>query len=300
MAVRPSLSRDLRWRLEVVAFDVARAIARLFPTEAVSAAGGFIARKIGPHTSLARIAARNIELAFPEWTADERAALLEAQWDGLGRYFFEFPLTDRLTPAKGRVEVIGRERLVEIARSGKPAVLISGHFANFEVMAAAIVDAGVPCRVTYRAANNPYFDRRVVEARARYGVTLFAPKGGLGSRELLETLKGGQSVSFLNDQKFNGGVAAPFFGRTVHTAGAFARIALRFGAVLQPMWVERLPGARFRVTIDEPITLTRTGDRDKDLEAGVAAINAYVEDRVRRRPADWFWVHKRWPDADYA
>ncbi len=283
-----------------MAFDVARAIARLFPTEAVSAAGGFIARKIGPHTSLARIAARNIELAFPEWTADERAALLEAQWDGLGRYFFEFPLTDRLTPAKGRVEVIGRERLVEIARSGKPAVLISGHFANFEVMAAAIVDAGVPCRVTYRAANNPYFDRRVVEARARYGVTLFAPKGGLGSRELLETLKGGQSVSFLNDQKFNGGVAAPFFGRTVHTAGAFARIALRFGAVLQPMWVERLPGARFRVTIDEPITLTRTGDRDKDLEAGVAAINAYVEDRVRRRPADWFWVHKRWPDADYA
>ena len=255
---------------------------------------------MGRYTRSARIAARNIELAFPDWTAEERAALLDAQWDSLGRTFFEFPFTDRLTPAKGRVEVVGRERLVAIAGADKPAILVSGHFANWEVMAAAIVDAGVPCRVTYRAANNPYFDRRIVEARARYGVTLFAPKGGIGSRDLLKTLKSGQSVSFLNDQKFNGGVAAPFFGRTVHTAGAFTRVALRFGAVLQPMWVERLPGARFRVTVDEPITLVKTGDREADVRAGVAAINAYVEERIRRRPAAWFWVHKRWPDADYA
>ena len=167
-------------------------------------------------------------------------------------------------------------------------------------MAAAIVDAGVPCRVTYRAANNPYIDRRIIETRARYGVTLFAPKGGIGSRELLETLKEGQSVSFLNDQKFNSGVAAPFFGRVVHTAGAPTRVALRFGAMLQPMWVERLPKARFRVIVDEPIPLTNTGERDADVYAGVAAINAYVEERIRRRPADWFWVHKRWPDEDYA
>jgi len=85
----------------------------------------------------------------------------------------------------------------------------------------------------------------------------------------------------------------------VHTAGAFARMSLKFGAVLQPMRVERLPGVRFRVIVDEPIILTETGDREKDLEAGVAAINAYVEACIRRRPADWFWVHKRWPDADY-
>lgn len=295
----PPFARDFAWRLEALAFDLARAFVRLFPIEAVSTAGGWLFRRLGPRTRSARIAARNIELAFPEWTSEQRAELLDAQFEALGRTFFEFPLTDRLTPALGRVEVVGRERLTAIAESGEPAVLVSGHFANWEVMAAAIVDAGVPCRVTYRAANNPYFDKRIVGTRARYGVSLFAPKGGLGSRELLETLKDGQSVSFLNDQKFNGGVAAPFFGRTVHTAGAFVRAAQKFGAVLQPMWVERLPGARFRVIVDEPIPLASTGDRKQDMQAGVAAINAYVEERVRRRPADWFWVHKRWPDADY-
>lgn len=293
------VSRDLIWRIEALAFDLARAIARLFPIEAVSAAGGWLFRQVGDLTGAGKIARRNIELAFPAMPAAEREALMAAQWDNLGRTFFEFPLTDRLTPARGRVEVVNRERLSAIAASGRPAVLISGHFANWEVMAAVIADAGVPCRVTYRAANNPYVDRRIRETRARYGVKLFAPKGGAGSRELLDTLKAGQSVAFLNDQKFNSGIAAPFFGRIVHTAGAPTRVAVRFGAVLQPMRVQRLPNARFRVVIDEPIPLQNTGDREADVEAGVRAINAYVEACVRDRPAEWFWVHKRWPQADY-
>jgi KDO2-lipid IV(A) lauroyltransferase len=296
---KPSLARDLTWRLEVLGYDVMRAIVRLFPIEAVSALGGWLFRWLGPLTPSARIAERNIDLAFPDLDSAARAALLREQWDNLGRLFFEFPLVDRLTPASGRVEVVGRERLVAIARSGKPAILISGHFANWEVMAATIVDAGVPARVTYRAANNPYFDKRIIQARARYGVQMFAPKGGMGSRDLIETLQKGESVTYLNDQKFNNGIAAPFFGRTVHTAGASTRMALRFGAVMQPMFVERLPGARFRVVVADPIVLENTGDRNKDVDAGVRQINAFVEACVRRRPAEWFWVHKRWPREEY-
>ena len=293
------LARELAWRLQALGYDATSALARLFPVEWVSALGGWMFRWLGPLTPSARIAERNIELAFPDLSPDDQARLLREQWDNLGRTFFEFPLTDQLTPAKGRVEVVGRERLVAIAKSGQPAILISGHFANWEVMAAAIVDAGVPARVTYRAANNPYIDQRIIDARARYGVRMFAPKGGLGSRELLETLQKGDSVTFLNDQKFNQGVASPFFGRIVHTAGASTRIALRFGAVMQPMSVQRLPGARFRVVIAEPFVLEKTGDRERDVEAGVRQINAFVESRVRERPAEWFWVHKRWPRTEY-
>ena len=292
-------TQDLAWRAEAFAFDLVCALVRALPIAWVSAAGGWLFRKLGPLSGSAKTAGRNIDLAFPDLTPEARAKLLDDQWDNLGRTFFEFPLTDRLTPAGGRVEVVGRERLEAMAKSGKATVLISGHFANWEVMTAAIVDAGVPCRMTYRAANNPYVDRRIIETRARFGVRLFAPKGGLGSRDLLATLEKGESVAFMNDQKFNAGVAAPFFGRTVHTAGAPTRLALRFGAILQPMSVERLPGARFRVTVDDPIVLEKTGDRERDIEAGVRQINAFIEASVRRRPAEWFWVHKRWPQEDY-
>ncbi len=296
---RPSFTRDLAWRLEALGYDIGTALFRLFPTDWVSAAGGGLFRLIGDFTRAGRIARRNIEIAFPDWTEEARAALLRAQWDCLGRTFFEFPLSDRLTIASGRVELVGGERLTEIARSGKPVIFVSGHFSNWEVMPSVIVEMGVPCRMTYRAANNPYIDQRIRETRARYGVTLFAPKGGAGSRDLLETLKGGESVALMNDQKFNEGVAAPFFGRTVLTAGGPSRLALKFGAPLQPMWMHRLPGGRFRVYVDPPIELVRTGDREADIAAGVRRINAYVEAKIRERPEEWFWVHKRWPNEDY-
>src|SRR5690606_38104586 len=128
---------------------------------------------------------------------------------------------------------------------------------------------------------------------------LFAPKGGEGARELLEALQRGESVALMNDQKFNGGIAAPLFGLAAYTAPGPSRLALRFGAVLQPMSVQRKRKARFRVVVHEPIRLENTGARQADLEAGVRKVNAFVEDRIRERPAEWFWVHKRWPNEVY-
>jgi KDO2-lipid IV(A) lauroyltransferase len=112
-------------------------------------------------------------------------------------------------------------------------------------------------------------------------------------------MKRGESVAILNDQKFNGGVEAPFFGRPVRTAPAATRLALKFDAPLIPMSVQRTRGARFRVIVHEPIVVPRTGDKSADIAAGVAAVNAFMEARVRERPGEWFWVHKRWPAEAY-
>lgn len=299
MSTRPAWRQNLIWRAEALGFDLASAALRLLPVDWVSGLGAALFKALGPLTGSHRIAERNIRLAFPELDARGRAALLKAQWDNLGRTFFEFPLSDRLTPESGRVDVVGAERLAAIAASGRPAVFVSGHLANWEVMASVIVNAGLPCQITYRAANNPYVDRRIKQGRARYGVRLFAPKGGEGARELLEAMDRGESVALMNDQKFNGGPAVPFFGIPANTASGPTRLALRCGVDLQPMSVQRLGGARFRVVVHEPIPVVDTGDRAADLEAGVAKVNAFVEARVRERPAEWFWVHKRWPKSAY-
>ena len=103
----------------------------------------------------------------------------------------------------------------------------------------------------------------------------------------------------MNDQKFNGGVAAPLFGVMAHTAPGPASFALRFGIPIQPMSVQRLDKARFRVIVHDPIRLENTGDRNADIETGVRRINSFIEERVRERPTEWFWVHKRWPNETY-
>ncbi len=281
-------------------FDVFTFLVRLLPTDVASDLGAWLFRWLGPLTRTHRLARQNLFLAFPDKDDAWRAHILAAQWEGQGRTAFEFPLMDRILPSTGRVELVNGERLDEIARGGRPVVFVSGHFSNWEVMPAAIVDRGVVCQMTYRAANNPYVDRRIRDSRARYGVQLFAPKGGDGARELLEGMKKGESVALMNDQKFNrGGVAAPFFGRPVMAAPGPSRLALRFGTVLQPMSVQRTQRANFRAVVHDPITVPDTGDKTADIAAGVAAVTRFVEERVRERPEEWFWVHRRWPKEAY-
>jgi KDO2-lipid IV(A) lauroyltransferase len=296
---RVSLGQDLAWRLEAIGFDIFTFLFRLLPTDAASWAGGALLKLLGPLSGSDKTASRNLRIAFPEKDEAWRRRILKAQWENVGRAFAEFSLMDRIRPSTGRVELVNGERLHEIARTMTPVVFVSGHFSNWEVMPAAIVDSGVVCQMTYRAANNPYVDERIKKSRFRYGVRLFAPKGGDGARELLEAMGRGESVALMNDQKFNGGVAAPFFGKPAHTAPGPTRLALRFGTVLQPMSVQRIKGAHFRAIVHDPIVLERTGDRTADIEAGVRQVNAFVEARVRERPEEWFWVHKRWANEAY-
>ncbi len=293
------IRQDLVWRLEAVAYQALVGFLRLLGVQRASALGGWLLRTLGPWTSTHRTVMRNLRIAFPDMPAAEHDKLAVDQWEGTGRTFAEVAVMDQLTPEGGRVEVVGMERLHALRDSGKPAVLISGHLANFEVMAAVIMASGLPCQVTYRAANNPYVDALIRQNRERYGVRLFAPKGD-GTRDLMAGMKRGDSIALLVDQKYNQGPEVQFFGQPVNASPGAARMALKFDTVMQPLSVVRLPKARFRVTAHEPITLSHSEDKAADVLAGIQAANSFVEDRVRERPVDWFWVHKRWPDSVYA
>jgi KDO2-lipid IV(A) lauroyltransferase len=286
--------------LEAALFDAACAIARLFPIDAVSDFGAGLLRALGPLTGAHRVAERNLRIAFPQLGDPEIKQLLRQQWTELGRSLAEFTILDRIVADSSRLVIDGEALLGAIAAGNGPVVFVSGHFSNFEMMAAAIMRCGVPCQVTYRAMNNPYVDQRVRDVRFSYGIRLFAPKGLQGARELMRAIERGESVALMNDQKFNGGVEAPFFGVTAHTAPGPSTYALRFGIPLQPLSVQRTgPGARFKVIVHEPIVLADTGDREADIATGVRRINAFIEERIRARPAEWFWVHRRWPNEVY-
>jgi len=297
---RPGFGQDLVWRLQAAAFATLIAGLRALGLERASGLGGWLLRTLGPRTKVHRTVLRNLTLAFPDMDPAERERLAMDQWDQTGRTFAELTMMDRLTPASGRIEIVGAERLEAIRNEKRPVVFVSGHFANFDLVPAVILAAGIPCQITYRATNNPYVDRQIRANRARYGVKLFAPKGGDGARELLLGLQRGESVALMNDQKFSEGPEVSFFGHPVNAAPGPSRLALRFGTVLQPMSVTRLPGVRFRLTVHEPIVLESTGDRAADIARGVQAVTTFVEDRVREHPVDWFWVHKRWPRDVYS
>ena len=296
------LTKHISWRLEVLAYDFVRLLLMPFSFDAVSAFFGKAVEWIGPKTSKHHIAETGMRLAFPDASDEQIEIWLRESWNRLGRTFGEFPLLGRVKvfDKKSRVEVIGLDHLEKLKHEGKGGVLVSGHFANWEIMAAVFSQANLPIRVTYRPTNNPYFDKRIRQQRAAYGIKLMVAKSGAkGAKELITALRSGQSIALLNDQKFDEGLEIPFFGVGAMTAPGPTRLALQTGAPLIPMSITRTKGARFRVTIHPAIPLEATGNRSSDIRDGVVKISRFIEEHIRNHPTDWFWVHRRWPSEIY-
>jgi len=292
-----SFSRRAAWRLEALAYDVLSLLLRLVPFKALSAFGGWLLKTIGPLTSKHHIARTNIKIAFPDLSTAETQALLKDQWENCGRTFAEFPALHRLKAfgPTSRITVNG----LDILKTHNPAVIVTGHFANWEVMALVMTQAGLPVQITYRKINNPYIDARVRRQREAYGTQLLVQKSGVkGARELINAIHNQQSVALLNDQKFNEGLSLPLFGEPAMTATGAVRLALKTNRPLIPLSLTR-KGSQFHMTVHDPIWLENTGDRNGDTKAGVSKINHFIEGAIRANPAQWFWVHRRWPKPLY-
>lgn len=295
-----SVLQQIGWRAEALGWDAYQGLFRAMGLERASAAGAALLKRLGPLTRAHHVARVNMSLVFPDAHEREIDALLVEMWDNLGRLFAEFPNTHRfdMSAASSQVTVVGGEVLEQINRSGEPAVLFSGHFANWELMAAVIMQHLKSCRITYRHANNPIIDRRIIAQRQAYGVNILAPKGGGGAKEIMKSLKENCSVALLNDQKMNDGIAAPFFGREAMTASGPARLALRHGAPLVPMSIRRVEGTRFAVTIHEPLD-TPDPASPTAIHETVTQINRFMEARILEAPSQWFWVHRRFEKSLY-
>ena len=292
-------------RLEVWA---ARGLLRLFrflgPARA-SNLGGTVARAIGPLLPVSRVADTNLRLALPELDAAGRRRVIRGMWENLGRTMGEFPHIGALrqnTPAGPGWEMVGEDTLLALAARGGPAIFISGHIGNWEMMPAACAAYGLPFSSKFRAASNPGVDALVTGLRQDAigaPVPMFS-KGAAGAKAALAHLRSGGYLGLLMDQKMNDGVTATLFGHPAMTAPAMAALALRFRCPVVPGHVQRIGPARFRLVCEPFMELPDTGDRRADTQAMTQAMNGYLERWIRARPESWLWMHRRWPKHVYA
>ena len=295
---RSTFGQRVAWRLEAIAWDLVYWWPmKLLGPDRASNTAGWIVKRIAPLLSQSKTVKRNLRMAFPDWDEAEVDRVAKASWESVGRTAGELPHLPKIHPYEGnRVETVYPERLDAVENSDNGAVFISGHFANWEVMAAVICRRPVDCLVTYRALNNPHIDRRINKVRHEYGIGVLTPKG-LGTRELMRALSAGRSVALMTDQKFNKGLAAPFFGHDAMTAPGPARLALKYDVPIIPVSTLRTGPARFRVTIHEPIRPEPGLEGDEAVKDCVFKITEFIEAEVRANPEQWFWQHRRWPKS---
>jgi len=289
-------SPRLAHRVEAWGAAICVAVFGSLPIDWASAIGGAAARKLGPHLGISKRARLNLRRALPEFTDAEIKRITADMWDNLGRVVAEYPHLRkiRVFDPQGRVETRGFEHVDGAIAAGRRMIIFSGHIANWEIAMLAAVQYGIGVAQIYRAANNPGIDRMIRRFRGEAGELI--PKGAIAARRAIAALRRGDHLTMLADQKMNDGIAVPFFGRIAMTTSALAALALRFDCDVLPARVERLAGARFRLTIFPPLLLPRSGDHHADVAALMAQVNQTLEIWIRDRPEEWFWLHRRWPD----
>lgn len=294
----PSKRRHVRFshRLQAGGAALGFAAFGLLPLDWASALGGALARAIGPHLGVSKRARLNLVRALPTLSDTEVVRIIGGMWDNLGRVAAEYPYLQKILvfDPDGRVETHGFEHMDRAVATGRRMIIFSGHIANWEIGMLAAVQYGISPAQIYRAANNPLVDRLITRFRGGGGELI--PKGAVAARRAIAVLRCGGHLTMLADQKMNDGIPVPFFGRLAMTASALASLALRFDCDVLPARVERLKGARFRLTVFPPLPLPRSGDHHADVAALMAQVNQTLEGWIRDRPEEWFWVHRRWAD----
>lgn len=275
-----------RWSLWLLLGPL-RALARL-PWRRQLALGRALGRVAGRLARRRRrIAARNLELCFPELSAGERGALLDAHFEALGIGLVEAGMawraSDERIAALGAVDGIERLRA---AGGGRGVMLVGGHFTTLE-MTCRLLGIAVDFDVTYRPLGMPAVDRLIRRGRSR-GAARLIPKSNF--RGMLASLRDGRTVWMAVDQAHTGDnrAAAPFFGIPAPTTTSPSRIAAGAAAVL-PLACRRLPDGRYRLTLGPALEGFPSGDPLAD----ATRLNRIIEEQVREAPEQYYWIHRR-------
>ncbi len=286
----------LLWALEGGLLGLLISLSRLVSPALASRAGRSLMRRLGPGLAKTRHVRRNLAIAFPEKPAEEIDELVREIWGNLGSILAEYPHMGTIchSRAEKHLEYVIHGDPQVFRNTGKPAVFVSAHLANWELSAGAAVHLGLPLTVVYTQLQNPYLDRLLYRARQSLGCGLVERDGA--GRQLMRCLRQGISVGLIVDQRVDSGEAVPFFGHDMLTSIAPAQLALRFDCDLIPVQVQRLPGARFRVIFHEAV---RADEQltDKHLQAlqMTRHINSLFESWIRERPPEWMCTKRRWP-----
>ncbi len=253
--------------------------------------GWAASRLLGPLAGYRRRVRENLAFARPDLNHETVRDLMLSVPDNAGRnmvelYSPEFADYARKSPVIGP----GLPDVRAARDAGRPVIFVTGHFGSFNAARLAMMEQGFNMGVFYRPMANRPFNEHYVKAMASLSEPMFE-QGRKGMIQMVKHLRSGGVLAILNDLNAHDGVPLEFFGKPALTSLATAEMALKFDALLVPVWGLRDPdGLHFIIHTEtpiahsDPVTMTRE-------------FNARLEAAIRENMHQWFWIHRRWKDG---
>jgi len=271
---------------------------RLWPlrvARALGAALGVLVHALGGGER--QRAREQLARAMPELDARAVRRTVRACFANLGRCAAEVALVDRIRRRFAEHVDFGdadRRVLDEALARGRGVIIVAGHVGNWELMGFYLAWCGYPVRTLARSLADPRLNAFVRDYRESRGVSTILRGEEGASRAMLRAFREGAVLGFFLDQDTDvPGVFVPFFGRPAWTPSGAAVLALRCGAAVVVATFSRAPRGRHRLRV-EPYEVAATGDMEADVRRITADLTACLECAIRRRPAEWVWMHRRW------
>lgn len=254
---------------------------------AIGAALGSILYRFGR----GRVTRVNLALCFPQMSERERHELGLRHFRMLGRNAVELSVMVWGSEREllELIQIEGLEHLKAAAEGGRPVIVLAPHFIGLNMGGIRVAHEYPGTSSIYSKQKNPVLDRIFLKARTRFGNPhLVSRQEGL--RSVIRVIRSGKPFYFLPDMDFGirDAIFSPFFGVPTATITALPRLAKITGAKVIPV-ITRQVGAGYVARFYPAWEDYPTGD----IEADVRRMNAFIEDRVREMPEQYFWAHKR-------
>ncbi|WP_457595735.1 lipid A biosynthesis lauroyl acyltransferase [Hydrogenimonas sp.] len=244
-----------------------------------------------------RIARVNLDLAFgDEMKEKEKKRIVRRTYENLLLNVADFVAMQGMPPQKvlERITFENEHYLTDELAKGKPVILITAHYGDWELLPRAFTARYGPLAVVGRPLDSQAMNEILERYRKRAGIRLIHKKGAM--KGLVKALKEGMSVGLLVDQNTaeKDGILVDFFGKEARHTPAASILARKFDTAIVPVFITADTSRRFTIRCEKPIRCDRETPAEEAIFACTQAQARVTEAAIRRKPDEWFWLHQRW------
>jgi len=288
-------SRRIRFMFEYLLYRQLTLAAAILPRPVAMLFGGLVGRVCSVLAgSRRRLSEQNMQRALPELSRHQVKTEIRQMFRHLGilamdvlafRRFHEEPDLDRY------FEFENLESLEQAHAHGKGVLVLTAHLGNWEAGSCFLPRLGYPTCFIAKKLKNPRMNAFIQANREQCGAEMIDAKKG--ARRILKALADGKVVCVLLDQHHREGVLTEFFNRPVLTSPMLVQLAMKSGAPILPAFTLRADDHRYHTCFADAFEVEPNSDPEL-IRRQTQLCNDYIEEAVRKKPSQWFWLHNRW------
>jgi len=248
---------------------------------------------------------RQMQACFPHQPASQIEVWVRQSFLHFGQLLAEFI---KLPWAKREelwtwFEATDIEKLKAYQKEFGSILLLTAHYSNWELIGPHITQGGLKMVVITKAFKESHFDQIWTQYRERFGIELLKENAGI-AKAVTKLVQEGKVFGVILDQHMYppGGVESTFLGQPCWTLKSMAAFSRSFGLPVVPVFIEKnSTTGKFRFCVEEPVYfhsyigsgLSNVEKKQLEIAYNTQRYNAVIEERVKKDPTQWFWLHRR-------